>query len=114
MTPKAKYEGLSDYDRKIAKYFLDKKKYLLFAIALDYPGFKRIPLTYLEVVRRELRSLGLKSGVKSTYTERNPGFRTFYYGPRRGRFAAQTARADATAFKIYFYDVSAKIDEESK
>jgi len=96
----------NDYQLKQAKYFLEKSN-LLFALAVDYPGFTKMPLAYVAAAKAELKRLGFKveKGGRSWKAEiPAPGtYRLFWQGPRHGRTCYGTPKCYANAFKLFFY-----------
>jgi hypothetical protein len=116
-TTLGKFPFETEYESRRAAYFLGKSD-LLFAIAVDYPKFYKIPLYLREAVQSELKRLGFRvdrSSLKQVNSV--PTYRLFYLGPRRNRGAygyrpSSTRKEDATSFKIYFYNLSSYFDKE--
>jgi hypothetical protein len=103
----------TDYDKRIAQFFLDKGANLLYSIAVDYPGLYKIPLYLREAAKDELKCLGFKTyrpkskwtwdGKRAHYEEDPPYAMLYYLGPRPNSSYYGTPSYLATSFKIYLY-----------
>lgn len=107
----------TDFDRKAAQFFLDKKAYLLYALAVEYPGLYKIPLCYREAAREALKQVGFKTSrpkyeygddgwhsidYKAREAKSPPYALLFFLGPKEHRSSFGTAKRNATSFKIWF------------
>lgn len=90
------------FDRKVAQYFLDKKAYLLYGLAVDYPGLYKIPLYYREAARVALKAVGFKTSRPKVYDFVQPWAMLFFLGPKLHRSSFGTSKENATSFKIWF------------
>lgn len=100
----------NELTRKFAQACLDNKKYLLFAVCVDYQLYK-IPLYLYEGVRRELKELGFLMGYPKNYSDTRHRVRLFFLGPRISGShhwyrPCTTRKQDATSFKVYFIFVN--------
>lgn len=105
-----------EFSRKAAQYFLDKGAYLLYALAVEFPGLYKIPLAYRNAARAALKEVGFKTSrpkyskgyewTSSGLTEREkmlPPYAVLYYlGPKTCRSTFGTSAEEATSFKIWF------------
>jgi hypothetical protein len=100
----------TDYDKRIAQFFLDQGANLLYAIAVDYPGLYKIPLYLREAARAELKRIGFKTyrpkikwnRGERLWKEEPPFAMLFFLGPRPNSSYYGTPSYLATSFKIWF------------
>jgi hypothetical protein len=111
----------TEWEAKRANYFRKAGSNVLFALAVDYPGLREIPLVYLDLARRELRKIGLrhynvkldgyvKNGLYNEFAH-TPAYRIFYLGPRPNRNYYGTPKYMARSFKIHLYNTRYMIEE---
>jgi len=111
MTKVGDFEFKSEWEAKKANFFRKAGSNVLFALAVDYPELREIPLVYLDLARRELKRIGLKH-FKNVYGKTPvPSYRVFYLGPRPHRYSSTTPKSTARSFRIYLYDVRDAIEE---
>lgn len=105
------FQYQSEANQKRANYFRKAGSNVLFALAVDYPGLREIPLVYLDLARRELRKIGLRHFNSKIGYANIPSYRIFYLGPRPNRNSSSTPRYMARSFKIYLYNMRYMLEE---